>query len=158
MSSGGASRNVSVAAGLTLVLACGLVRAAPVEVTDAWARATMPGQTVAGVYMHVKSAVKARLVGVKSVAGKTAELHSMRQEGGVMQMRRLESLDLPAGQSVILEPGGNHVMLFDIRKPLKVGEHVKLTLLIEQDDKKIRLPVDAEVRAITGEAHPAGQQ
>jgi copper(I)-binding protein len=125
--------------------------AASVEVTDAWARATMPGQAVAGVYLHVKSALKARLVGVKSSSAKTVEIHSMAHEGGVMKMRKLDFLDLPAGEAVALEPGGNHVMLFDIRKPLKAGEHVKLTLVIEQNGKKTSVPVDAEVRAVTAE-------
>ena len=104
-----------------------------VEVSGAWARATLPGQKVAGVYMQVKSDAQARLVGVNSPAAKSAEVHEMRNEGGVMRMRRLDSVDLPAGRVVKLEPGGYHVMLFDIRRPLKVGEQVKLTLLIRQE-------------------------
>jgi copper(I)-binding protein len=142
------SRCLLAAAGLWL-LSSEIGLAASVEVTDAWARATMPGQAVAGVYLHVKSAVKARLVGVKSSNAKTAEIHSMSHESGVMKMRKLDFLDLPAGEAVALEPGGNHVMLFDIRKPLKAGEHVKLTLVIEQGGKRINVPVDAEVRALT---------
>ena len=73
---------------------------AGVEVFDAWARATMPGQKVAGVYMQLRSDVQARLVGVRSDAARTAEVHQMSHEGGVMRMRRLESLDLPAGKTV----------------------------------------------------------
>jgi periplasmic copper chaperone A len=144
------SRCLLAAVGLWL-LSSEIGLAASVEVTDAWARATMPGQAVAGVYLHVKSALKARLVGVKSSSAETAEIHSMAHEGGVMKMRKLDFLDLPAGETVALEPGGNHVMLFDIRKPLKAGEHVKLTLVIEQNGKKINVPVDAEVRALTEE-------
>lgn len=143
------SRRAFAAAGLWLLLLSEIGLTASVEVTDAWARATMPGQAVAGVYLHVKSMLKGRLVGVKSSSAKTAEIHSMSQEGGVMKMRKLDFLDLPAGEAVALEPGGNHVMLFDIRKPLKVGERIKLTLVIEQGGKKFDVPVNAEVRALT---------
>jgi len=145
------SRHAFAAAGLWLLLSSELGLAASIEVTDAWARATMPGQAVAGVYLHVKSMLKARLIGVKGGSAKTAEIHSMSQENGVMKMRKLDFLDLPAGETVALEPRGNHVMLFDIRKPLKAGEKIKLTLVIEQEGKKINVPVTAEVRALTGQ-------
>ena len=143
------SRWICAAAGLWLLLSSEIGLTGAVEVSDAWARATMPGQAVAGVYFHVKSALKARLVGVKTSSAKTAEIHSMAQEDGVMKMRKLDFLDLPAGEAVVLKPGGNHVMLFDIRKPLKAGERIKLTLIIEQDGKKTNVPVNAEVRALT---------
>ena len=143
------SRCAFAAAGLWLLILSETVMAASVEVTDAWARATMPGQSVAGVYLHVKSTLRARLVGIKSGSAKTAEIHSMSQENGVMKMRKLDFLDLPPGETVALEPRGNHIMLFDIRKPLQAGERIKLTLVIEQDGKKINVPVTAEVRALT---------
>ena len=143
------SRCAFAAAGLWLLILSETVMAASVEVTDAWARATMPGQSVAGVYLHVKSTLRGRIVGIKSGSAKTAEIHSMSQENGVMKMRKLDFLDLPAGETVALEPRGNHIMLFDIRKPLQAGERIKLTLVIEQDGKKINVPVTAEVRALT---------
>jgi len=143
------SRCAFAAAGLWLLILSETVTAASVEVTDAWARATMPGQSVAGVYLHVKSMLRARVVGVKTGSAKTAEIHSMSQENGVMKMRKLDFLDLPPGETVTLEPRGNHVMLFDIRKPLQAGERIKLTLVIEQEGKKINVPVTAAVRALT---------
>jgi len=143
------SRFALAAAGLWLLLLSEMGLAGSVEVTDAWARATMPGQSVAGVYLHVKSTLRGRIVGIKSGSAKTAEIHSMSQENGVMKMRKLDFLDLPAGETVALEPRGNHIMLFDIRKPLQAGERIKLTLVIEQDGKKINVPVTAEVRALT---------
>src|SRR5574341_2407823 len=108
---------------LSLVLGMGIASAAPsvhagVVVTGAWARATLPGQTVAGVYLQLRSDAPARLVGVRSAAAKTAELHHMSNEGGVMQMRHIESLDLPAGKTVVLEPNGYHIMLMNIGRPL----------------------------------------
>jgi copper(I)-binding protein len=122
---------------------------AATEVKDAWARATVPGQKVAGVYMEIRSRAGARLVGVRSPAAKTAEIHSMSNDGGVMKMRRLDGLDLPAGQSVRLESGGNHIMLFDITHLLEPGARVPLTLILEQNGKKKSIQVQAEVRAMS---------
>jgi len=134
---------------LLLVLAPPLAWAgSEFEVSDAWARETVPGQQVASVYLMIRSAVPARLIGVTTRGAKTAEIHSMKAEGGVMKMRRLDGLELPAGQVVKLEPGGNHIMLLDIRRQLKVGEHVRLSLVIEAAGKKQSVPVIAEVRPI----------
>ena len=121
---------------------------APIKVTDAWVRATVPGQKVAGAYLEIRSGSNARLVGVRTPVAKTAEIHSMSNVGGVMKMRRLKGLDLPAGQSVRLEPGGNHIMLLDIKKPLDAGERVPLTLVVEQKGKRKSISVQAEVRAL----------
>jgi hypothetical protein len=130
-----------------LWLVAGAAHAA-VEVSEAWARATMPGQKVAGVYMQLKADRPARLIGVRCSAAKTAEVHQMSHAGGVMKMRKVEALDLPANRAVKLEPGGFHVMLFDIGKPLKPGERVPLTLIVEQAGKRVEVPVNAEVRPL----------
>ncbi len=74
----------------------------------------------------------------------------MSNEGGVMRMRRVDSLDLPAGKTVVLEPGGYHVMLLDIVRPLKAGERVAVTLVIEEGGKRFELPVEAQVRSPAG--------
>ena len=140
-------RYAVAAAGAALWLLAGPARAA-VEVSEAWARSTMPGQKVAGVYMRLKADRPARLIGVRSRAARTAEVHEMSHAGGVMRMRKVEALDLPANQAVKLEPGGYHVMLFDIAKPLKPGERVSLTLIFEQAGKRIEVPVHAQVRAL----------
>lgn len=124
---------------------------AGVEVSGAWARATMPGQKVAGVYMQLRSDGPARLVGVKTDAASSAEVHQMSHEGGVMRMRRLESLELPAGKTVKLEPGGYHVMLLDIVRPLKAGERIAVTLVVDRAGKRLEIPVEAEVRAVMKE-------
>ena len=127
---------------------------AGVEVSGAWARATMPGQKVAGVYMQLRSDTPAKLVGVKSASAKSAELHRMSHEGGVMKMRRVDALDLPAGKTVALEPGGYHVMLLDIKRPLAAGEHVNVILVIDEGGKRIEVPVQAQVRSLQEEADP----
>jgi copper(I)-binding protein len=66
-----------------------------------------------------------------------------------MKMRRLDGLDLPAGQSVRLESGGNHIMLFDIKHPLEPGARVPLTLMLEENGKKKSIQVQVEVRAVS---------
>ena len=126
--------------------ASGVARA-QVEVTDAWVRATVPGQKVAAAYMHLRATAAAKLVGVETKAARSAEIHTMSHEGGVMKMRRLDALELPAGQAVALEPGGNHIMLFDPVKPLTEGQRVPLKLIVEQGGKRVEVAVDAPVRA-----------
>ncbi len=142
------SRLFSAALALAALVASAPAHAADVNVRDAWARATLPGQKVAGVYMQLHSDTAARLVEVRSPAAATAEVHEMRHEGGVMKMRRLDVLDLPAGKTVALEPGGYHIMLLDIREPLKAGGAVKLTLIVEQGGKATQLEVTAPIRPI----------
>jgi copper(I)-binding protein len=117
-----------------------------VEVTDAWVRATVPGQPVAGAYLTIRSARAAKLVGVKSPVAKNAEIHSMSDAGGVMRMRKLDALALPAGEPVKLTSGGNHIMLLEIKRQLKPGEKVPITLLVEQGGKKKALAVEVEAK------------
>jgi len=124
---------------------------AAVQVGGAWARATMPGQKVAGVYLQIESNVKARLVGVRTSAAKGAEVHEMSHSDGVMRMRKLESLELPAGRPVVLKPGGLHIMLLDIRQPLQPGQRVPLTLIVEAGGERVEVAVDAEVRPLLEE-------
>lgn len=135
-------------------LAAGSQAWAEVQISGAWARATMPGQKVAGVYLRLRSDAAATLIGVKSDAAKAAEVHHMTHEGGVMKMRRVDALPLPAGETVALEPGGYHVMLLDINRPLKSGEQVGLVLVIEQSGKRVELPVRAQVRSVLEEEDP----
>ena len=120
-----------------------------VTVTHAWVRATAPGQHVAGVYLEISSAAPSKLVAASSPVAGSAEIHSMRLENGVMEMRQLESLELPAKQTVKLEPGGLHLMLLDLKKPLKRGDKVPLRLTLQRTDRsKTVLEVQAEVRSV----------
>jgi periplasmic copper chaperone A len=139
-----------------LSLTIGPGRAADIDVTGAWAKATLPGQKVAGVYMEIRSDRTARLVGVESPAAGSAEVHEMRNQDGVMRMRHVEALDLPAGKVVKLAPGGNHVMLFEIRQPLKPGDKVKLTLKVERGGKREDVQVEAVVKPPSAAAGETG--
>ncbi|HQR52539.1 MAG TPA: copper chaperone PCu(A)C [Burkholderiales bacterium] len=136
-----------------LLLAPGLSHAdAGVKVSDAWARATAPGQSVAAAYLNVVSVAPAALVRAESPVARVVELHEMKMDGDVMKMRAIPKVDLPAGTTVQLAPGGLHVMLIDIQQPLKVGEKVPLTLVIESGGETEKLSVEAEVRDARGGA------
>lgn len=133
--------------GLTLVL-LSLSASAGVVVSDAWARATAPGQEVGAAYMTLKSDKPATLVAMKSPVAGSVEVHEMSMKNGVMKMRMLQKLDLPAGQAVKLEPGGFHLMLIDLKKPLKAGETVDVVLSLKDrqgktSEQKISVPVKA---------------
>jgi len=130
-------------------------QAQPASVQDAWVRAPAPGQKVAGVYLEIVSRTNAALVAVASPVAARAELHSMTMEGGVMKMRPLERIELPAGTAVKLAPGGLHVMLIDLKQPLQRGEKVPVTLTVLQLDSGSRsaFTVRAEVRDVDAKAH-----
>jgi copper(I)-binding protein len=120
-----------------------------IAVENAWARATVPGQKVGAIYLDIRSEAPAKLVGVSSPVAASAEIHSMSNDGGVMKMRQLKRLELPAGETVRLAPNGNHIMLLDIKQPLQPGARVPLVLIVEQKGKKKWIQVQAEVRAVT---------
>jgi hypothetical protein len=141
-------RSLSAAIALCFVALASAAAQAQVTVDHAWARATVPGQKVAGVYLEIRAEEPAKLVGVRSTAAGSAQIHSMSNEGGVMKMRRLEQLDLPAGQTVRLAPGGNHIMLLDIKRPLQPGARVPVILIVEQNGKKKWIQLQAEIRPV----------
>ncbi|MDT3705967.1 MAG: copper chaperone PCu(A)C [Thiobacillus sp.] len=124
--------------------------AANVSVTDAWARATMPGQKVSGAYMQIQSDADARLLGASSPAVPRVEVHEMKMDGDVMRMREVKAIDLPKGKTVSLQPGGYHIMLMNLEKPIAAGDMIPLTLTIESGGKQQTVEVKAEARAPMG--------
>jgi len=123
---------------------------ADVSIKDAWVRGTVAGQTATGAFMELKASEHATLLGVSSPVAGTVEVHEMSMDKGVMKMRAVPKLDLPAGKAVTLKPGSYHIMLMDLKQPLKKGETVPLTLKLEGKDKKTSvLEVKAEVRDLT---------
>lgn len=132
------------------------VQAADVKVEGAWARATVPGQKVGMAGLILVSPQAAALVGASSPACDTIELHSMIHEGGMMKMRQVPSIALPAGNPVELGPGGYHLMLIGLKAPLKAGDKVPLKLDIELAGKqKATIEVTAEIKPM-GEMHRHG--
>lgn len=126
-----------------------LGRAHALEITDAWARASVPGAQVGAAYLQIVSPVKARLVAVSSPACARVEIHQSSMENGTMRMRQMQSLDLPAGQRVELKPMGTHLMLMDLKAPLKAGERITLELVVQTRGKRSKVPTQAEIRPLT---------
>ena len=89
----------------------------------------MPGQNGGGGFLAIenKSKQAERLLGGSSPVGRV-ELHQMSMEGNVMRMREIEGIDLPPGAKVELKAGGLHIMLMDLKAPLKLGDKLPLTL------------------------------
>lgn len=142
------SASAALALYLGLVLIVCAHAQSSIVVDNAWARATVPGQSVGAVYFEIRSAGPASLIGASTPIARRAEMHSMSNEGGVMKMRALSRVELPAGQTVTLGPNGNHIMLLDLKHPLQAGATVPLVLIVEQKGKKKEIQVQAEVRAI----------
>ena len=137
---------------LTLLIAVP-VFAQEVSVKDAWIRGTVQGQNATGAFMELTGKSNARLVSAASPAAKTVEVHSMKVENGIMKMFPVDGVDLPAGKPVKLAPGGFHVMLLDLQKPLNAGDKVPLKLTFELANKKREtLDLNVEVRDLTGAA------
>jgi hypothetical protein len=110
---------------------------AQVTVKDPWVRATVSQQMATGAFMQITSAQDARLVEVKSPVAGIVEIHEMAMDKDVMKMRALPNgLDLPAGKTVELKSGGYHVMLMDLKRQMKEGDSVPMTLVVEGKDKK----------------------
>lgn len=132
-----------------LCAACAFPAHAQVSVTDPWVRATVAQQQVTGAFMRITSIQDARLIDIKSPLAGVVELHQMAMENDVMKMRAVKALDLPAGKSVELKPGGYHLMLMDLKRPLKEGETVPLTLVVEgRDKKRSNIEVKAQVKPL----------
>lgn len=135
---------------LLLLASCNGEGAPPtIAVESAWARATVPGQTAtAGYFTLVNSGGEDRLLSVSSPTA-DASLHSTTMHSGVARMRPVEALEIPAGGTVQLEPGGNHVMLIGLKQPLEAGATVPLNLRFERSGER---QVQLQVRSASGEA------
>ena len=107
-----------------------------VKVEDAWVRGTVPTQKATGAFMRLTPSANARLVEAKSPVAGVVEIHEMTLEKDIMKMRQIPGLDLAADRTMELKPGGYHVMLMDLKQPLKGGEQVPITLVFEDDAKK----------------------
>ena len=131
---------------------------ADVTVKEAWVRGTIPGQKVTGAFMQLTSTADAALVDASSPSARFVEIHEMKKEGDVMKMRAIDKLALPAGRSVTLTPGGYHMMLFDLKAPLKAGDVVPLTLTFEDAaGKRSTAEVKATVKPLGAGAIPAAK-
>ena len=133
---------------------------ADVAVKDAWVRTTVPGQKGTGAFMSITAKNDLRLVGASSPVAGVAEVHEMKMNGDVMQMRAVASLDLPAGKAVALSPGSFHIMLLDLKTALPKDATVPLTLVFkdakgEQSKVDLMLPVAIIAPASKGDGAAA---
>lgn len=126
------------------------VSATEVTISNAWVRQPAPGQKIGAAYMTLNSPQDSKLVyaEAKGVAG-SVEMHSMSMKNGVMKMRMLDALTLEANTPKALAPGGFHLMMFDLEKPLKAGEEVTFRLCFEDakgtiTHQNVTLPIKAE--------------
>ncbi|HKO67564.1 MAG TPA: copper chaperone PCu(A)C [Burkholderiaceae bacterium] len=137
----------AAAATMAISLATYAQRSPDIDVRAAWARPTVAGQMGTGAFMQLISRDGARLLGASSDVAAVVEIHEMTMEGNVMRMRPIRMLDLPAGGTVELKPGGHHMMLMDLKRPLTAGEKIKINLQLETRDKKlVTQPIEVEVR------------
>ena len=124
-----------------------------VKLTDAWVRATNPGQAVGAAYMTLSSAQDVTLTKVESDLTNSVEIHSMSMQNGVMKMRMLDTLPLTAGKPYKLAPGGFHLMLFDLKKPLNVGEQVNFVLYFKsKNNAEFKQNIKVMVKSSADEA------
>ncbi len=110
-----------------------MVMAAGIHVDAAWARPTFGNQKTSAAYLFISNAGPGEdaLIAVKSAVARKVMLHSTVMDGNVARMRPLESLTLPAGKTIVFEPGGHHIMLMGLEAPLAVGDKVPLTLIFK---------------------------
>ncbi len=129
------------------------VFAQSINVKDAWARASVPGQMGTGAFMKITAKEGSRLVGASSPVAGVTEVHEMKMDGNVMKMRAVEGgLELPAGKTVELKPGGFHVMLMDLKAALPKDSTIPLTLVFK-DAKGVESKLELKVPVATAPMH-----
>ncbi|MDR5710197.1 MAG: copper chaperone PCu(A)C [Armatimonadota bacterium] len=141
----------------TLTLTAGLVQAArsAIEVEHPWARPGARGGNSA-VYMeiHNRSPQPDRLMGAEAEVAEVVELHRSRMEGGMHRMEKVESIEIPAGAKVALRPGGFHIMLIRLVRPLRTGDRFSLRLRFQRaGDLVIQVPVRQQGGSGHGDEH-----
>ncbi len=137
---------------VTLLLATPVL-ADNVKVENAWIREPAPGQAVVGGFLEITSDKDASLIQATSPVVGKVELHEMKMQGDIMQMREVKTISLPKAKTVKLEPGGLHLMLYQPRNPLKAGDKIPLTLMVKSGNKVKKIEATAEVRSMHTPAH-----
>lgn len=144
-------------AALTLLAACsnepaaGSGPAATVAVADAMCRPTPNGRQMTGCYVTLTASGDDRLVSVASSRAGRVEIHESKMENGMMMMTELrQGMPLPAGQTVALKPGGDHIMLLGVSEPMREGQTIDLALTFEKAP-----PVEVQAPVATPPAEAA---
>ena len=124
----------------------------PVTVTNAWAKTTVPGGKVSAAYMDIKSTAPVKLLKAETSIAGNVEIHNMTMKDGVMEMKAVEAIDVPANKTLSLKPGGYHVMLMMLAASINKGDSVPIKLTFEGADKK---PFTVDVKANAKESNSA---
>ena len=146
---------IALAALVTAPVHAQEIKAGDLVITQSWSRATPSGAKVAGGYLTVENKGKTadRLVGGSADIAGRIEIHEMAMDGGVMKMRELDKgLAIEPGKMVKLAPGGNHIMMMDLKSSLKQGDKVPVTLQFEKAGK---VTVSLDVQGVGAKA-PGG--
>ncbi len=119
------------------------------RVEAAWARPTVAGQSAGGGFLKITGgSANDRLIAASAGVAQAVELHTMAMDGNVMRMRPIDAIDVPAGGTVELQPGGRHVMFMGLSQPLRAGTRFPLTLRFEKAGE-LQVEVDVAVQAPT---------
>lgn len=133
----------------TPVIAQPRVRGPSVLIESAWIRLPPPGAPTAAAYMTIHNRARRpdRLLGASSPVAQRVEIHEMSMAGGVMRMRAVPTLAMTAGGEVAFTPGGLHLMFIGLRRPLRAGQRVPVTLRFEREgDRRVEAVVRAASR------------
>lgn len=125
---------------------------AQVSVKLPWVRATVPSQQATGAFMQLSSRQDVTLVMASSPVAGVVEVHEMKMENDIMTMRPVTALALAAGQTVEFKSGGYHLMMMDLKKQIKTGDEVALTLVFENAQGKRET---VAVKAVAGLVKPS---
>jgi len=134
------------------------VKAGDLVITQAWSRATPSGAKIGSGYLTIenKGATVDRLIGGSAEAAGKVEVHQMTMKNGVMTMRPVDNgLAIDPGKTVKLAPGGYHLMIFDLKQPLKQGEKLPVTLDFEKAGK-VTVSLDVQGIGAQGPAAASG--
>jgi len=150
-------RTLPVALAFSILLPVSISFAAGIEVTDSYARAVPAGHPNSAAFMTItnNSNQDRSIVQANSNISKVVELHTHKKEGGMMRMRKVEKIDIPANSKTVLKPGGLHVMFIGLKQPIKAGDDISLELLF---DDKSRLKLTVTVKNIAGMLHKKMQK
>jgi len=150
------SRRAALGAMLGLVATRAIAQGhGPIQVEAGWSRAAGAGRVGAGFLTLRNTGAADRLVAARAEIAGVVELHTHIHENGVMRMRPVAAIDLPAGETVTLRPGGLHLMLIDLKQPLNQGDTVPVTLVFEKaGEVQTQLAVQAAGARGPGAAMP----
>jgi copper(I)-binding protein len=151
---------IALALSLAVAAAAAAQQAAP-EVRDVWARATPAGAKTGAAYATLvnNGAVGDRLVAVSTPVAGRAQLHAHIEDGGIMRMESMAAIELAPGASTTLKPGGQHIMLLELKRPLTLGETFPIAFTFEKAGtiwKQVKVLKAGAMAATDAPAHDMG--